>query len=153
MPDLVAGTSQVATVITEAQFETFPTPTIIRVRGRLMVTQDTGMTAGGIAICHLGLIVVTNTALAAGAASIPDPAVDVGSDWLWIDSGAVGEETSSSVIGRPISVDRLLVDSKSMRKVGLNQALVIVGSVVNGSPVGAGAANVNGALRFLLKAP
>ena len=118
-----------------------------------MVTQDASMTAGGIAVVSMGLILVTSNALAVGVTAIPDPSVDVGSDWLWIDTGVIGEETSSTLIGRTISVDRIMVDSKSMRKVQANQALVFVSAILDGTPPGAGQANVNGNLRFLLKAP
>jgi len=153
MPDIVVGTQQVNTIVSEANMENFPNPTIIRVRGRLAVTQDTAMLPGGIAIATMGLIVVTNVALAAGVAAIPNATLDIGADWLWTDTAVVGEETSSTVIGRTISVDRILVDSKSMRKVQPNQVLVLAIDVVNGSPSATAAVNVNGRLRVLLKAP
>jgi len=56
------------------------------------------------------------------------------------------------VIGRPISLERIVVDSKAMRKIGLNMALVLVSqiSLCEGTTV---SANLCGALRVLLKAP
>ena len=116
-----------------------------------MVTQDATMTAGGIAIVTMGLIVVTSAALA--ASGVPQPFSNVGSDWLWWYNSEIGEETSSTLIGRTISVERVVVDSKAMRKVGANQALIFVAECTNGTPSGVGSANVNGALRVLLKAP
>jgi len=111
------------------------------------------MTAGGVAICTMGLILVTSNALAVGVTAIPDPSVDVGADWLWTDTAIVGEEASSSLLGRTCSWARLVVDSKSMRKVQANQALVFVGAVQDGTPPGAAQVNISGQLRFLLKAP
>jgi len=71
----------------------------------------------------MGLILVTETALAASA--IPLPGTDVGNDWLWIDSAVVGSQADDQ-IGGAVTVERMVVDSKAMRKVNNNQALVLV---------------------------
>ena len=55
--------------------------TITRIRGELFVDapNDTNVVAGEL---DMGLIVVTNQAFAAGAGSLPDPALE-NADWLW----------------------------------------------------------------------
>ena len=148
--DLVVGTDQLVTIIPEATLEAFPNPTIVRVRGNLLVLQDSTTTAGAFGHVTMGIIKVTAAALAGG--SVPSPLTDVGNDWLWWADAQIGEESSSSVIGRAISVERLKVDSKAMRKVGLNEALIFVATITlcEGTTV---SANICGALRMLLKAP
>ena len=111
--------------------------------------QDSATTAGAFGLVTMGIILVTAKALAIGVTGIPNPNTDVGSDWIWWDVGTWGEETSSSVIGRPISVDRLVIDSKAMRKVGLNMALVFVAQAI--ACEGTVSANICGAVRILLK--
>ena len=130
--------------------ETFPTPTIVRTRGRVTGYTDVSSTPGGFGALSMGMILVTNTALAAGAGAIPSPLNDVGSDWLWIDSLSVGASPADA-IGEAATVDRVIIDSKAMRKVGLNQALVFVAEWVTCE--GTMVCNLCGFLRVLLKAP
>jgi len=96
----------------------------------------------------MGLTVVTAAAVAGLA--VPNPAVDFGSDWLWWDRAIIGV-AAGDVIGEEVTIDRLLVDSKAMRKIGLNEVLVFVARLTTceGTLVG----NLCGGLRFLLKAP
>ena len=146
--DLVVATPQFFTVITAALLENFPTPTITRIRGKLSAITDPSSTPGGIGRVNMGMILVTETALAASA--IPLPATDVGNDWIWIDSAIVGSQADDQ-IGGAVTIDRLTVDSKAMRKVNNNTALVLVTQLtaIEGTVV----VNVAGSLRFLLKAP
>ena len=146
--DLVNGVTQFASVITEATLESFPTPTIIRTRGRLALLTDPSSTPGGFGVVSMGLIVVTAAAAAAGA--IPNPAAEFGSDWLWWDAVTVGA-AAGDVIGEEVTVGRFIVDSKAMRKVGLNQVLVFAASQLTCE--GTLVTNLCGAMRFLLKAP
>jgi len=146
--DLVVGTSQVLQIITEATMESFPTPTIVRSRGRLTATADISSTPGGVAVVAVGLIATTQAAIA--ASGVQSPLTDIGSDWLWYDSLTVGA-SAADVIGEEVTIDRISVDSKAMRKVGLNQALVLVAemSTCEGTMV----INLCGLIRVLLKAP
>ena len=146
--DLVVATPQFFAVIPEAALEQFPNPTIVRTRGKLGVFTDVSSTPGGFGIVTMGLIVVTSTALAASA--IPLPATDIGSDWLWWDQGIVGA-AAGDVIGEEITIDRVTVDSKAMRKIGLNHAVVLAMQLQTCESTMV--ANVCGNLRFLLKAP
>ena len=148
--NLTSGNPQFTTVISEAVLEQFPTPTLVRVRGRLLVLIDASSTSTNFGIVTMGMIVVTAAALAGSA--VPSPLMDVGSDWLWWDVGTIGEGAPSTETGRIFGVDRIAVDSKAMRKIGLNQVVIFVAEL---TPCDSGTivANICGNLRFLLKAP
>ena len=146
--DLVVGTAQFITILTEAILEQFPTPTLVRSRGRLTVLTDPSSALGGFGFVTMGMIVVIAAAAASGG--VPNPATASGSDWLWWDSGFVGA-SATDVIGEEITVDWVQVDSKAMRKIGLNQLLVLVMDLQTCE--GTMVANVCGSIRCLLKAP
>ena len=146
--DLVAGTAQFSTLITESQFEDFPTPTLIRTRGRLMVVADTSSTPGAFGDVTMGIMLVT--AAAAAATGVPSPVSGASSDWLWWDVATFGA-AAGDVIGEEITVDRIPIDSKAMRKVGNNMLLIFVAEMV--ACEGTLVANLCGRMRFLLKAP
>ena len=55
--------------------------TILRVRLMMLITSDQSI-AGEDQVGAFGFIIVTNAALAAGAASIPGPVSDVSADWF-----------------------------------------------------------------------
>ena len=96
----------------------------------------------------MGIMVVT--AAAVSGAAVPNPATNTGNDWLWWDVATVGA-AAGDVIGEEITIDRLTVDSKAMRKIGLNEVVVLVADLQ--SCEGTLVVNVCGALRMLLKAP
>ena len=148
LSNLIVGTAQFSTILTETILENFPTPTLVRSRGRMNVVADNSSTPNAFGFVTMGLIVVTATAATAGA--VPNPTTNTGNDWLWWDSAFVGS-SASDVIGEEITVDRISVDSKAMRKIGLNQVLVFVAdlSTCEGTLV----CNVCGTFRCLLKAP
>ena len=137
-----------ATIVSEAILEEYPTPTIVRIRGHMLCIADTTMTSGAFGMIAIGIILVTRAALVAGA--VPDPITDVGSEWMWYHTSTIGETTSSSVIGREIVIDRFEVDTKAMRKVKPNEALVLVAKAVTCE--GTTVANLCGIIRVLAKA-
>ena len=148
--DLVVATAQAVTVLTETQLENFPTPTLIRTRGRLTGFTDTSSTPGAFGVVGLGMIVVTASAAAVGVTAIPTPLTDLGSDWLWWDSMTLGAD-AGDVIGSEITIDRLSIDSKAMRKIGNNQVVLLVAELLTCE--GTLVVNLCGSQRFLLKAP
>jgi len=148
--DLTTVSPLAVTVLTEAQLENFPTPTLIRSRGRINAYTDPSATPGSFAVVGVGLIVVTAAAAAVGVTAIPTPLTELGSDWLWWDSLSVGSD-AADVIGSTITVDRLSVDSKAMRKIGNNQVVLLVAEMLTCE--GTMVVNLCGTLRFLLKAP
>ncbi len=150
--NLVAATPQFTQIISEANLETFPTPTLVRTRGRLMISNDASSSSGDMGIVTMGIIVVTAAAFA--GSSVPTPLTDVGSDWLWWDVATFGRISAAAedVVNNPLTIDRIQVDSKAMRKIGLNQVLLFVAQL---TPCDSGTvvANICGNLRMLLKAP
>jgi len=150
IPDLVVATAKAVTVLTEAQLENFPTPTLVRSRGRINAYTDGSSTPASFGVVGLGLIVVTASAAAVGVTAFPTPLTDLGSDWLWWDSVSVGSSTTD-VIGETITVDRLSVDSKAMRKIGNNMVVLLVAELLTCE--GVMVVNLCGSLRLLLKAP
>ncbi len=136
-----------ATVVSEATLENIPDPTIIRIRGDLAVVEkQQGANDSG--IVTMGMMVVTAAAFAASA--IPDPIVDISSDWMWWDSRALARDVGvlpETALG---TFARVSIDNKAMRKVGLNQILIFVIKLT--TLAGANVQyNVSGAVRVLLK--
>ncbi len=145
LPSLAGVATTANTIVTEAILETFPDPTIVRVRGSYIFS-ETGI--NGTAVLTVGIMLIDNAALAAGVASIQTPGTDVGSDWLWWDT--VPLDNVGTVAADPVRTGRRIIDSKAMRKVKTNQALVFVTEIL---ALGASAAVVTiaGQVRVLLK--
>jgi len=151
---LVSGTPQFAIMQTEAELEEFPTPTVVRTRGQLGVKADSGAAASPhLSSVGLGIYLADAAAVTAGALQLPIS--DIGSDWLWWWNAVITENTATAAEnvsnGGWMLFERVVVDSKAMRKVKNNQVLVLVAQLVEEQ--GTGAANVFGTIRFLLKAP
>ncbi len=122
------GVATGASVLTQS-FTPTEQETIVRTRGWLYI-RPTILTATSDMSGAFGLGIVSNQALAAGAASIPAPWTDASWDgWLvWIpfsfrvDIGA-GQATgpTRSNVGQGHTID-----SKAMRKVELNESVVVM---------------------------
>ncbi len=99
-------------------------PTVVRVRGTVNIfpAADADLTYFG----AYGLCIVSDEALAAGAASIPRPHDD--DDWGgWIVHGYYGgriDFQSSIGVVPNMSVETHIIDGKAMRKVEVNESLV-----------------------------
>jgi len=137
--------SVVVTTVTEAEIEADREPTIARVRGDLLVVNDTDSTAGAFGHLCMGLIVVDVISAASGA--VPKPLTDIGSSWLWWKCVTIGEQIGSPDING-LSFNRVDVDSKAMRKTGLNQKVVLVMTLTQCE--GTLVVNVCGVIRTLL---
>ena len=138
-------------LVTEAVLETFPNPTVVRIRGELIVGVTASGGAGSNTNLTMGIKLTTASAFAAGGASVESPNTEIGSDWIWwyaaptrvADAIGSGSGTNVGVL------DRVHVDSKAMRKVSPNQVLIlVVHNVVGGSTQ---TIAVNGTIRVLLK--
>ncbi len=111
------------------------TGTVIRLRGHINVGMDVAA-ADNAMVMAVGIIVATDDAIAAGAASLPSPFDDADSEWLWHGYFALKSitGTQSDTIGGQF-VQRE-IDSKAMRRVkpGYSLAVIADGSVLLGSP-------------------
>ncbi len=92
---------------------------------------------GDIFALVLGLGIVSTDAFNAGSGSLPDPSAEPEYPWLWWDEirleafVAAGEEALGS------THQRIVLDTKAMRKISPGQTLVLVGQITTatGAPV------------------
>ena len=128
---LTAAAPQFAVIVSEADLENFPNPTLIRQRGQVLAYAN----AGGVtldSIIFLGMYFANANAITAGIASLQQPGTDVGSDWIWIDEIPLSDNSGTLDQIRPTTAaHRISIDGKAMRKAEPNQALVMVAQVVD----------------------
>ncbi len=109
--------------------------TILRVRGMVMVNQD-GATDGATQFVTMGLGIVSTDAVAAGAASLPDPGDEPEYPWLyWLSVPLRSAIISGSTVGDIASSARIELDTKAMRRVKPGQSLVMVYQTTTASAV------------------
>ena len=87
--------------------------TIRRTRGSFFVHSDQ-VAAQETQVGAFGMVVVSDLALAAGAASIPGPSTEAADDGWFVWQGFVGRQQG---IMFPMNMDRYTFDSKAMRRV------------------------------------
>ncbi len=99
--------------------------TLLRIRGMLAVAPDQNSTTED-QVGALGVIVVTTDAFAAGAASVPGPISDVGSDWmLWMPF--VQRFNVVTAIGTHVDFNtQYVIDNKAQRIMEPGETLAIV---------------------------
>jgi len=142
---VASGGKSVVTVIAENLLENTPNATLVRVRGNVtghLTAQGAAATATALAY---GLMVVNQPALTAGVASLPGPLQE-----LW---RAQGLQTTIAIGGAEAILGMRAfdheVDSKAMRKTGLNQAIVFIAE--NGALISTGVIQITVNLRLLFK--
>ena len=118
--------SAVNVMVTEAELDNIPNPTLIRIRGH--VFQQLGNAADGsgdsVLIAH-AIMVVDAKQLAAGLTAMPLSLSSNSEDFLWADSAYLANTTVTTFDSSQNWKD-IVIDSKSMRKITLNQVLVMV---------------------------
>ena len=126
--------------------------TIIRTRGRIRALLLTSAAAGDGFAYGLGIALVENTALAAGAGSLPGPVTEADWDgWLWHSYGQVQSTTATIADGVNASSASMVheIDSKAMRKWDVN-AMTLVG-LIETVELGTAGMELVGHCRVLLK--
>jgi len=108
--------------------------TILRTRGAYLIAA-TPNAATDVDVVGLGITVVPETTRAIGGASLPGPIADEGADfWLWHQYVALDAITASAGDPQAISlVFRGEIDSKAMRKLPNDSAVVLIGESSNGT--------------------
>jgi len=139
----------VATVVTEAELENIPNPTLIRIHGSVLISVTARTAAADSAVISMGMILQSAAAVTAGVGSMPLPFTDIGSAWIWHRQVLV-----RSLIAPPNGTDlagnvRITIDNKAMRKVNPNQALVMI--VQNTVQTGTITVSISSAQRLLFK--
>jgi len=126
---LPAATSQLFARFTAATIGlVFGVPcTVVRNRGLLSIRSDQTAQSEN-AHGAIGLAVVTETAAAAGIASIPSPITE--SDWdgwlMWQPWSTAFTLTGTGASGAPVSYGYFPYDSRAMRKIEDEESLVFV---------------------------
>ncbi len=121
--------------------------TILRMRGQVMLQIDAAAVDDRISVA-MGLILVPARAVAVGITAMPLPSTNIEDDWIWhsfltVTSGA------GAAIENSFSVDRVILDSKAMRKVKEDEDLVFVSEVGLGVDAG-GTHDILGGVRVLI---
>jgi len=128
--------------------------TLVRTRGILELVLNTTSAIGSGFHGASGIAIVSSDAFAAGAGSIPNPISDVSWDgWLWHQFFDIHSVTATIADGANAAsvYRRIEVDSKAMRKFGLNDAMVWM--LETAAEVGTAAMNVHADSRILIKLP
>ncbi len=106
--------------------------TILRNRGSFLVIAEPDA-ATDTDIVALGLIVVSTEAAGVGGASLPGPLNNPGADWLWHKFiGLDAIVATAGAVNALSLIERVEMDSKGMRKVTVQEELVLVGEVNSG---------------------
>ena len=117
----------VNTLVLEAETDGVPNPTVVRIRGH--VWQRLGINSQGsgdaVLLAH-AIMVVDAKQLAIGITAMPLPLSDNSEDFLWADSVLLMQPTATTFAGDGLQVADIVIDSKAMRKMTLNQTLVMV---------------------------
>ncbi len=120
-------------IVSEAELDNVPNPTLVRVRGQMFCRGGSNFDAQDdmILLAH-AIMVVDAKQLAIGITAMPLPLTDNSEDFLWYGSQFVANTAhgTSATVQSSYTMDRLAVDSKSMRKITLNQSLVLVSEMV-----------------------
>ncbi len=148
---ITTGAAQSTSIVSEALLEAVPNATLVRVRGEVLCQVSAIGATPSASLCFMGLKLVTASAFAAGG--VAQPGTDQGSDWLWWYvvpfNLTAGTANAPDPEGDGITVRRVVVDSKAMRKTKLNELLVFVSEnvVVTSTQTH----EVDGAVRVLFK--
>jgi len=144
--------SRVVAIVTEGDLDNVPNPTVIRIRGNIFAQLGAAANAQGDAILigH-AIMVVDAKQLAIGVTAMPLPLSSNSEDFLWYGSQFVAQNDGTTILNNSSNYDKLVVDSKAMRKITVNQVLVLVSEIDILS--GAGNEDINFAadLRILFK--
>ena len=123
----IGGTTQVVqAIVTEASLDNVPNPTLVRVRGEIFSQLGAAANAQGDAILVAHAIqVVDAKQFAIGPTALPMPITNNSEDFLWYGSSILAQNDQTTVLNNQSNFDRIHVDSKSMRKISINQVLVM----------------------------
>jgi len=121
--------------------------TILRTRGRVICQLDAAA-ADERATVAVGLILVGDEAFSAGVGALPKPFEQGGALWLWFDYLQVTSLSEGAAVPTDFLVDRVVIDSKAMRKVRSNDSLVFMAEIVESTDAG-GSLDIDYAARLL----
>ena len=127
--------------------------TIVRIRGELMLWLSVATAIGdGFTRVAAGIGIVTQDAFLAGGASLPSVIDDADwGGWMWYHAGSsiVGLSVTESENTGPLSMVRVPIDTKAMRKISPNET--IFGQVSTNAEIGTATLNFQMNTRMLVK--
>ena len=127
--------------------------TIVRIRGEIVLWLSLVTAIGdGFTNIGMGIGIVSADAFAAGASAVPGPTSDITwPGWMWnFQMGPlIGLSTTESENTGQLSMVRIPIDTKAMRKISLNE--VVFGMVESGVEVGTAAVDFGMRTRSLYK--
>ena len=126
---VAVNTAQFITLVAETTLESFPEPTIVRIRGALDVVSGNNGAAGEVSRWGAGIALFTRTAVGIGASALQSPLTDTFWDgWMWWATGVLENGVSNDINDKPApqSAVQRDIDSKAMRKVGNDEVLCLM---------------------------
>ena len=105
-----------SSVITLLTIDSMTSPTLVRVRGELMMW-DSGGSNGDAGVLGFGIAVVSRRASDVGSTAVPRPLDEMDYSWLWHTMNFIVRRTGADAFTPAINVVRMVIDSKAMRKV------------------------------------
>ena len=136
----------VGSLVVFSMFVADEAETVLRSRGDFMAQLNPGAIDEA-AVVAAGLAIVSARAVAAGAASVPRPATEGSYPWLW--HGFFNVSSAGGAIGQGNGhADRIVIDSKAMRKVKETEVMVLAFEICSSVDAG-GVVQLLGGLRVL----
>ena len=121
--------------------------TLVRTRGDITMGLRTAGSVGDGFLVGVGIGIVTNDAFAVGVTAVPSPIDDM--DWDgWLFHKLVNLFTVVGTEDNPVTAARIDVDSKAMRKIGINETMYLS---AQGVEVGVATMAIAGITRTLFK--
>ena len=100
--------------------------TIVRIRGELLVRMKDGTSADSSWKFAFGMCIVNENAFGIGVTAVPQPFTDLFWDgWMVHQQGIIATEIASEPANQ-INSNRIIIDSKAMRKTHLTDIIVAV---------------------------
>ena len=101
--------------------------TLLRTRGSLGIQLDAGAVDER-ALIVFGITIVNVTAFTAGVAAVPSPVSEPDANWIWMGDVWLSSHAEAAISDTFLG-QRLVIDSKAMRKIKPDEVQIIVGEV------------------------
>ena len=105
-----------SSIITLLAIDSMTSPTLVRVRGEIVVAA-TGGTANGDVALGAGIAVVNRRASTVGSSALPRPISDMDYSWLWHSIYFLKTTATATQIVPTVGIVRDKIDSRAMRKI------------------------------------
>jgi len=99
--------------------------TLVRIRGQVLLSLSAVDAVNEGFRCYLGICSVSENAFNAGVAAVPAPLADIGWDgWIWHYESILRSNFATFEPTSPMTMERIQIDNKAMRKVHNTDILV-----------------------------